>query len=126
MGDVMIDHAAEKRRLALVSRNWRLLYWHPESCPCDLCLQQQAEVESALDAYAALVGQETANDLEQVRVQLAGCLVAAEGGTNDPAKQGDYGWSLAYQRTLDLRRAHDAQDAEIARLRKVLEAALTE
>lgn len=41
-------------------------------------------------------------ELEQERVQLAGCLTAAEGATHDPAKQGDYGWSLAYQRTLEL------------------------
>jgi hypothetical protein len=39
---------------------------------------------------------------EQAQVQLAGCLIAAEGGTTDTAKQGDYGWSLAYQCTLDL------------------------
>lgn len=42
-------------------------------------------------------------ELEQTRVQLAGCLTAAEGSTHDPAKRGDYGWSLAYQKTLDLR-----------------------
>ena len=48
-------------------------------------------------------------ELEQARVQLAGCLVAAEGGTSEPvtAEHGDYGWSLAYQRTLDLSRADD-------------------
>jgi len=41
--------------------------------------------------------------LEQERVRLAGCLVAAEGNNQNPAKQGDYGWSLAYQTVLDLR-----------------------
>jgi hypothetical protein len=41
-------------------------------------------------------------NLEQCRVQLAGCLTAAEGCFQAPAKQGDYGWSLAYQTTLDL------------------------
>lgn len=48
-------------------------------------------------------------EVEQLRVQLAGCLVAAEGGT-DPAviaKDGDYGWSLAYQRVLELRHSFD-------------------
>ena len=47
-------------------------------------------------------------EVDQLRVQLAGCLTAAEGGTNNPAKQGDYGWSLAYQRTLELRMRLDA------------------
>ncbi len=47
----------------------------------------------------------------QLQVQLAGCLTAAEGHTSDPAKHGDYGWSLAYQRTLDLyARFERAQD----------------
>ena len=50
-----------------------------------------------------------AEELEQERVQHAGCLVAAEGAT-DPehtAKKGDYGWSLAYETTLSLRLRHD-------------------
>lgn len=46
-------------------------------------------------------------DAEQLQVQLAGCLTAAEGATKSPAKIGDYGWSLAYEKTLLLRRAFD-------------------
>lgn len=45
--------------------------------------------------------------IEQLRVQLAGCSVAALGGTNNPASVGDYGWSLAYEDTLRLRRSFD-------------------
>ena len=41
-------------------------------------------------------------ELEQERVRLASCLIAAEGGTKDIVKQGDYGWSPAYQATLNL------------------------
>ena len=46
-------------------------------------------------------------EVEQLRVQLAGCLTAAEGATQSPAVQGDYGWSLAYQRTLELREEYE-------------------
>ena len=50
-------------------------------------------------------------EIEQLRVQLAGCSVAALGGTNKEhiAKEGDYGWSVAYQDVLNLRIEHDRQ-----------------
>lgn len=53
-------------------------------------------------------------EVEQLRVQLAGCLTAAEGGTSEAviAREGDYGWSLPYQKILDLRAALDARRAE--------------
>ncbi len=46
-------------------------------------------------------------DLEQLEVQLAGCATAALGWNENPAKQGDYGWSPAYQDVLELRARHD-------------------
>ncbi len=48
-------------------------------------------------------------DAEQLQVQLAGCLTAAEGGVSDDvvAKPGDYGWSQAYQAVVDLRRKYE-------------------
>jgi hypothetical protein len=41
---------------------------------------------------------------EQLEVQLAGCLLAAEGGVTEAtdAKQGTYGWSLAFETTKKL------------------------
>lgn len=43
----------------------------------------------------------------QLQVHLAGCGVAACGGTKRPAKRGDYGWSQPYQDVLDLRKKLD-------------------
>ena len=48
-----------------------------------------------------------AHDLEQARVQLARCSAAASGATKQPARPGQYGWSLAYQDVLDLRIKYD-------------------
>ena len=45
-------------------------------------------------------------ELEQARVQLAGCLCAAEGtGDADKVKQGDYAWTPALQKMVELRAA---------------------
>lgn len=63
---------------------------------------------------------------EQLRVHLAGCLVAAQGGTKCAAGPDAYGWSPAYQAVLDLRIAYDEllkeakedrEDLEVLRLR---------
>ena len=50
---------------------------------------------------------DVAEKAEQSQVQLAGCLTAAEGATNPEhiAYKGMYGWSVAYQKTLELRLA---------------------
>ncbi len=46
--------------------------------------------------------------IDQLRVQLAGCGAAALGATKDPAKEGDWGWSVSYQDVLNLRKKFDA------------------
>ena len=50
---------------------------------------------------------------EQLEVQLAGCATAASGWNQNPAKQGDYGWSPAYQDVLDLRRRMEALEVAL-------------
>ncbi len=45
---------------------------------------------------------------EQQNVQLAGVSVAALGGTKEPCLKGQWGWSPAYQDTLELRIRYDA------------------
>ena len=45
--------------------------------------------------------------VEQLQVQLAGCGVAALGGTSEKAVVGDFGWSPTYEEVLNLRNAYD-------------------
>ena len=56
--------------------------------------------ENCLPAFAKLKG-----EVEQARVQIAGCSVAAmqntENSIKDRAKQGAYGWSASYQDVCD-------------------------
>lgn len=49
------------------------------------------------------------DEIDQLRVQLAGCGAAAQGATNPEhvAQPGDWGWSPAYEDVLRLRRRFD-------------------
>lgn len=55
--------------------------------------------------------------VEQLRVQLAGCLVAAEGNLQNAVLPSAYGWSPAYQAVVDLRRRRDQLLDELTKLR---------
>lgn len=45
-------------------------------------------------------------EVNQLRVQLAGCLAAAE-GWGQQCVVGDYGWSPAYQAVIELRKLYE-------------------
>lgn len=49
----------------------------------------------------------TAEEIDRLRVQLAGCSVAALGGTQEDAQPNSYGWSPAYDDVLDLRKKYE-------------------
>lgn len=59
-------------------------------------------------------------EVEQLQVQLAGVGVAALGGTREwmRAKPYSYGWSPAYQDTLELRLKYDKVVEALRRIRK--------
>lgn len=81
-----------------------------------LRLREERQHRAAMEAdLAAAIG-----ECSQLRVQLAGCGVAAMGGTDDSAKPGDYGWSPAYQAVLELRAGYEALLAENRELRAEL------
>lgn len=73
------------------------------TCNCATIEIARDDVRNVLAAV-----DELKSELEQERVQHAGCLTAAEGWIQEPAAQGDYGWSVAYQKTLELRRKFNA------------------
>lgn len=70
----------------------------------------------------APTAEENKRRVEQLEVQLAGCSVAALGGTGPEqlAKRGDFGWSPAYQDVVDLRVRYNAA---ISCLKRVLSTA---
>jgi hypothetical protein len=61
---------------------------------------------------------ELLHKVDKLRVQLAGCAVAAQGGIrgNLVAKKGAYGWSPAYQDVLNLRRKYEKLKKAMGRI----------
>ena len=107
--------------------------------PCDCSLNVEQVAMKLLPPFpseadrreAAAMLRSLAAESEQLRVQLAGCGVAALANTEackaDRAKQGSYGYSESYlevcravDREITLREAVEKQAAEIERLRGLL------
>lgn len=67
--------------------------------------QDLAEIIARMADTIAALGAEA----ERLRVQLAGCLVAADGWTGPctPDGEGSYGWSPAFERVRQIRQELD-------------------
>lgn len=73
-------------------------------------MQAPREVIRALmQALARAMRHTSEDELDRLHVQLAGCGVAALGGTSEPmrARRGQYGWSASYGDVYNLRRRYD-------------------
>lgn len=64
--------------------------------------------EVAAEVYAEKVAEleSLQREVSQLHVQLAGCLIAAEGAKQE-VFAGDYGWSPAYQSVIELRKLYE-------------------
>lgn len=92
-----------------------------KECECSstgIALLDEDEIEAIQDRYDGELAQAKA-EIEQLHVQMGGISVAALGchKPDQIAVQGQYGWSVAYQDVLRLRRQFDETIAEIERLK---------
>ena len=65
-------------------------------------------IKDVLHAYAEQENSRLIIEVEQLRVQLAGCLVAVEGSKSEAVHEGVYGWSPAFESVRTLRAERDA------------------
>ena len=111
------DEARRERDNAYAERNTFRLAHDKVRSECDSLRKTNVDLGTKFDAARIRLAatEKDAKELDQTRVQLAGCLVAAEGGatgSNDVA-QGDYGWSRVEAEEA-------ARSATYTRLRSVI------
>ncbi|MFA6294265.1 MAG: hypothetical protein WC637_20910 [Victivallales bacterium] len=112
---------------AQVTREDALALFHA----LDACRKKLIATETFLDArqqqgeyiHAQLLAcrkkrDEFREEIEQLQVQLGACGAAALGATKNVAAKGDYGWSPAYQDTLDLRKKYDESQKQLEEIVK--------
>ena len=76
------------------------LFLHSLIIPVSVMLSWERQWDQVVSVHAL----KAQND--QLQVQLAGCLTAAE-GQGDRIKEGSFGWSPAYQAVINLREKCD-------------------
>jgi len=93
-----------------------------ETCPkcgsnaADLMGQRRTWVSTTSCYCCAEDASGLREECERLRVQLAGCSVAAL-VAGPPAEQGSYGWSPAYQDVVDLRKRYEGAMARLNAIR---------
>jgi hypothetical protein len=108
--------------------------WNLASCSCgwevkwdnqceDRTRLWQQHIRALIPADIAAKAKEREERIEQLECQLAGCDIAAMGWADKnpdspPPKQGDWGWSPAFQSVLELRQKWEAQREHDAKIRR--------
>ena len=79
-------------------------------CACAYEQEVKTYMDSVRRETFVLVAERDAllAEVGQLRVQLAGCLVAAEGDKSEAVHQGVYGWSPAFEAVRRLRMEYDS------------------
>jgi hypothetical protein len=127
--NVKLKARAEKAEAAVINRE-AIIRTLMDACDhlmgdTDLSDDESFEIRAMQTAAAVLRGEgliakeqdgiEHEYEVERLRVQLAGCLVAAEGlatGEND-CKEGDYGWSESFRAVKELFERAERAEAEL-------------
>ncbi len=116
-----LEHANERDRKVR-----RELLMFAERCAAILGSRSSLSLEQIVDRVDSLRREcgvlsndrdRLRNENDQLRVQLAGCLTAAE-GVGAPVPRDAYGWSVSYQAVVDLRSERDRLRVAIDTLEK--------
>lgn len=95
---------------------------HDAANRCDEAENLLAESERTIEALKAR-SKKFEDEVLQLNVQLAGCLLASEGGAfgNSDAHKGMYGWSVAFESVKGLYRRYEDAKASSLDAKKMLD-----